>query len=237
MVKETKKKIKTVQKKSVARKKKSKRREVVKSKKEKKTDEADKIKKENKKGSKKAVGKKRRESKKKEDKYLAEWTAPEFVRTKEEIFWYYLSVGAAVLMILWSLYQGNLIVVITFALLIVVVIFQLNHQPENVEYKIDLDGIIMDGKIYRYDDLKSFEVIENDNFAVLKFRIKNAILPVKEIQLGNQDPRYIRAALEYFLPEEEQKETLVGYEKKNNFDEEEYLSDEEFYEYIKKEGE
>lgn len=188
-----------------------------------------------KKSSVKKTAKDRKSRKKNEKKkeYLAEWTAPEFVRTREEIFWYYVSIGAAALMVFWSLYQKNLIVIVTFSLLILVVVFQIKREPKNVKYKIDLDGIIIDEAVYKYNSIKSFEVIQNDDFNLLKFRLKNAILPVKEIQLAEQDPYYIRAALEYFLPEEEQKEALVGFENENGSDDE-YLSDEDFYEYLRK---
>ena len=169
----------------------------------------------------------------KKNEYLAEWTAPEFTRTREEIFCYYVSIGAAALMIFWSLYQENFIVAVTFFLLIVVVAFQISHKPKNIKCKIGLDEIIIGDIIYKYSSLKSFEIIQNDDFNSLKFRLKNAILPVKEIQLAKQNPYYIRAALEYFLPEEEQKETLIGFENKNSLDDE-YLSDEDFYEYLKK---
>ena len=221
MAKETKKKIKSVVKKSAATSKKGKRKKVV-TKKSERTSK--KSKKEIKKSKKKNI---------KKDEYLAEWTASEFIRTREEIFWYYASIGAAALMVFWSLYQKNLIVTLTFSLLILVVAFQISRKPKNIKCKIGLDGIIVDDLIYKYNDIKSFEVVQDDDFNLLKFRVKNAILPVKEIQLAKQDPYYIRAALEYFLPEEEQKETLIGFENKNG-PEDEYLSEEDFYEYLRK---
>ena len=221
MAKETKKKIKSAVEKSAATNKKSKRKKVVTKKSEKIVEKT-----------KKDIRKSRKKSVKKKE-YLAEWMAPEFVKTKEETFWYYLSAGASVLMVVWSFYQKNLIVVITFLLLFLVVIFQIKREPKNIKYKIDLEGIIIDEAVYKYSSIKSFEVIQNDDFNLLKFRLKNAILPVREVQLAKQDPYYIRAALEYFLPEEEQKEALVGFENKNGSDEE-YLSDEDFYEYLKK---
>lgn len=226
MAKEIKKKIKSVKKKSAVANKK------VKIKKSEKMKDA-KSKKIDRKTKKTKTVKKGRNKKVKKEEYLAEWTALEFTRTGEEILWYYLSIGAAALMILWSVYQKSLIVAVTFFLLIVVVAFQISRKPKNVKCKIGLDGIIIDGAIYKYNSIKSFEVAQNDDFNLLKFRLKNAILPVKEIQLAKQDPYYIRAALEYFLPEEEQEEALVGFENKNRTDDE-YLSDEDFYEYLKK---
>ena len=169
----------------------------------------------------------------KKDEYLAEWTAPEFVKTREEFFWYYFSIGAAILMVAWSLFQENFIVALTFSLLILVVAFQISRQPKKIKCKIGLDGIIIGEIVYKYTDLKSFEVIQSDDFNLLKFKLKNAVLPVKEIQLVKQNPYYIRAALEYFLTEEKQKETLIGFENENKADEE-YLSEEDFYKYLNK---
>jgi len=222
MTKETKKKIRNVGKKAIkgAINKKSKKKKVV-------VKKSEKINKKTKEAVKKSGRKKI-----KKDEYLAEWTALEFSRTREEVFWYYVSIAAAVLMIIWSLYQKNFIVAVTFSLLILVVAFQISRKPKNTKCKIGLNGIIIGDVIYRYDDLKSFEVVQSDDFNLLKFRLKNAILPVKEIQLARQNPYYIRAALEYFLPEEKQKESLVGFENKSGTDDE-YLSDEDFYEYLK----
>ena len=216
MTKEIKKKIKSVKKKSVAVNKKSKT-------KKRKTKAV-----ENKK-----INRKAKIKNTKKEEYLAEWTALEFTRTREEVAWYYVSIVAAALMVLWSLFQKSFIVAVTFFLLILVVAFQISRKPKKIKCKIDLDGIIIGEVIYKYKDLKSFEVIQSDDFNLLKFRLKNAVLPVKEIQLAKQNPYYIRAALEYFLVEEEQKESLVGFENENKADEE-YLSEEDFYEYLKK---
>ncbi|MCK4525235.1 MAG: hypothetical protein KAU07_02270, partial [Candidatus Andersenbacteria bacterium] len=96
--------------------------------------------------------------------------------------------------------------------------------------KIDLDGIVFGGMFYRYKDIKSFEVIEGEYFNVLKFKLRSSILPVKEIQIVDQDSRYIRAVLEHFLIEEEQKESLFGFEKENELDE--YFSKEDVDTYL-----
>jgi len=172
---------------------------------------------------------------KSKDAYLAEWTAPEFIKTNEEVLFYYASIVGSVLMIIWSFWQGSFITVATFAMVIIVIIFQMHRQPLDVECKIDLDGITMNLKLYRYNEIDSFEVIQGDENNILKFKLKNAFLPVKEIYLMDQDPYYIRAALEHFLPEKKQKEALLSYEKKREFGED--MSEEEFYEYLKEEEE
>ena len=170
---------------------------------------------------------------KEEDSYFAKWTAPEFIKTNGEMLFYYASIVGSILMIIWSFRQGSFVTVTTFAIIIMVVVFQIYRQPLDVECKIDLDGIAMNLKLYRYNEIDSFEVIQGDENNILKFKLKNAFLPVKEIQLEDQDPYYIRAVLEHFLPEKKQKETLINYEKKKEFGED--MSEEDFEEYLKEE--
>ncbi len=166
--------------------------------------------------------------------HLAKWTASEFIKTNEEMLFYYASIIGSILMIAWSFMQGSFITVTTFMAVIVVVVFQIYRQPLAVECKIDLDGIILNGRLYRYNEIDSFEVIQGDENNVLKFKLKNAFLPIKEVQLAEQDPYYIRAALEHFLPEKKQKEMLMNYEKKKEFGED--MSEEEFEEYLKEDN-
>ncbi|MEA1936928.1 MAG: hypothetical protein U9N04_02340 [Patescibacteria group bacterium] len=166
-----------------------------------------------------------------EDSYFAKWTAPEFIKTREEVLFYYASAVGSVLMMIWSFQQGSFVTVTTFAIVLLVVVFQIYRQPLDVECKIDLDGIALNLKLYRYNEMDSFEVVQGDENNVLKFKLKNAFLPVKEIQLMDQDPYYIRAVLENFLPEKKQKETLINYEKKKEFGED--MSEEDFEEYLK----
>jgi hypothetical protein len=173
----------------------------------------------------------KKENNKKENTCLAEWTAPEFIITRDEMLFYYASVILSVLMVVWSLYNSNFVTAITFFLLAVVVAFHIYRKPRKIKFIIDIDGLILDGKLYKYDEIESFEVVQGNDFDVLKFKLKNSILPSKEIHLFGQDPYYIRAALEYFLPEEKQRESLFNFEKGSDFKYGE-LSDEEFIEYL-----
>lgn len=168
-----------------------------------------------------------------QDAYLAKWTAPEFIKTNEEMLFYYLGVVGSVLAVVWSLWSGSFISAVTFAMLVVIIIFQIYRQPLEVECLIDLDGIALNQKLYKYEEINSFEVIQGDENNVLKFNLKNAIMPIKEMQLADQDPYYIRAALKHFLPEKKQKEALVNFERKKKFGEE--MTEDEFYECLKEE--
>jgi len=160
--------------------------------------------------------KKQKES---ENDYLAKWTAPEFIKNEEENLFYYASAVLSFFMVIWSFLEGNTIVAITFGLLIAVIVLHIFHKPRDIEYRIDLDGITVDDRLYRYSEIESFEIVQNEENSVLKFKLKNSLFPIKEIHLANQDPNYIYAALEYFLPEKEQEDSLISFEKEDESDE------------------
>lgn len=166
-----------------------------------------------------------------ENSHLAKWIAPNFILTNGEVLIYKLCAAGSPLMIIWSLLQGSYIVSITFFLALGVSLMHIVRKPVAMECVIDLDGIKMGDKLYQYNHVESFEIDEEAN--VLKFKLKNAFLPLKEVYLDDQDPNYIRAVLEYFLPEEKQEAVLISREKKVVSGEEE-MSDEEFLSYLKK---
>ena len=178
----------------------------------------------------KKVNSQKTENNKEQDSYFAKWTSPEFIKTNEEMLFYYASIVGSILMIAWSFSQESFVAVTTFVIVIAVVVFQIYRKPLDVECKIDLDGIALNSRLHRYDEIDSFEVVQGNENNILKFKLKNAILPVKEVQLMDQDPYYIRATLEYFLPEKKQKEMLFDYKKKGNFGDD--MSEEELDEYL-----
>lgn len=154
----------------------------------------------------------------KENSCFAIWTAPEFIKTRGEMLFYCISALMSVFMIFWSFLERNYVVTTTFVLLIAVVLFYIFREPRDIECKIDFDGVTVAGRFYGYEQMESFEVFHGDGFNTLKFKLRNDFLPVKEVQLAAQDPQYIRALLEHFLPEEKQKESLVAFERKRDFD-------------------
>lgn len=168
---------------------------------------------------------------KEEDSYFAKWIAPEHVKTQEDVIIYYASAILSVFAIIWFYFQGSFIVIVTFLMLLIVIMLHIYQQPRDIELKIDLDGIAFGDVFYEYKNIESFEVAEGEYFDVLKFKLRNSILPVKEIQIIDQNPRYIRAVLENFLPEEKQQAALIGFKKKSEFDE--YFSEEDFDDYLK----
>ena len=165
-----------------------------------------------------------------EDPNFAKWIAPEHIKTLRDMVIYYFSAALSIIAIVHFVLQGSFIPVLTFMMMLVVLGIYMYQKPRDIEYKIDLDGISVDDKLYRYRQIKLFQVIEDEEYSVLKFELKNSILPIKTIYLIDQDPLYIRAVLDNFLHENELTESLLNFEKKDDIDD--YVSDDELYDYM-----
>lgn len=168
-------------------------------------------------------------------KYFAKWTEKDFKRTGEEAWFYRVSLVAATLGMLWAAYDRNFLTFFTFFILTVVILLELRWESRDVEYEVNMDGIFIAGKSYRFEEIKSFEITKKGDCDVVKFQLKNSIFPVKEMYLNaaEQDLPFMRALLKHFLPEETQEEKLFNFTKaEKKLTEEEYI-DKKVNEYLK----
>jgi hypothetical protein len=180
-----------------------------------------------------AVTVKSKPTAKADDQYFAQWQQWDFIRTKEETYGYYLTLIISPLVIFWAYQAGSTMAVLAFLILMVIIIFELRSQPQVLEYKISIDGISIGDRLYKFADIESFSMAEKGGYHVAKIRLKDTILPIKEVifQEG-QDMCFMRALLAYFLPEREQTEMLFNFngEKRLSGDE---LIDQKVREYLK----
>lgn len=159
-----------------------------------------------------------------EEQYFLKWQSVDFVRTVEADYLYRAAIILAVIVILWSLWQGNYFSALPFALMIAVVIFELNSQPRAVNYAVNMDGVLMDGKLLPFSKIQSFDIITKGDLEVVRLKMRNAIFPLKEIFLAEgMDLLYVKALFEHFLPEERQEERLFNFETRQEVSEEDEL--------------
>lgn len=160
-----------------------------------------------------------------EKKYFAKWKERDFVRSGGETFFYYVSFFATLVTMIWFFMEGNLLSFMTFGVLLVVIVFELKAESHEVEYQIDIDGILIDGKLYKFDEMDSFQIVEVKGRNVIKLRLKNSIFPMRELYLNeNQDLKYMQAVMEYFLPEKRQDDMLFNFKNENSLTQEEAIN-------------
>jgi hypothetical protein len=93
-----------------------------------------------------------------EPKYFARWAGKSFLRTAGEVYFYKAAFVASILAIFFFLREGSWMAIVTFLVTMVIIMLELKDQPRDVDYEINIDGIKIDGRLYRFDDIHSFEL-------------------------------------------------------------------------------
>lgn len=159
-----------------------------------------------------------------EKEYFLRWKGPDFVRTVGEEYLYRASLVLSGLIVLWSLWQMNFFTALSFTILIAVVAFELKSQPREVEYEVNLEGVMIDGRLLRFSEMRSFDISEKAGLNIVRLQMKTAIFPMKEVFLEEgQDLVYVKTLFGYFLPEEKQEDKLFNFKEKKELTEDEYL--------------
>ncbi|MEK7182472.1 MAG: hypothetical protein AAB334_02680 [Patescibacteria group bacterium] len=135
------------------------------------------------------------------------WSALEFEYTEKSVDWFWtvwiISVGLAVL----SIFLDNLL----FAIIVILGAFTLSLQsvkkPRMINFEISEEGIIIDKKLYLYNTLESFWIINKEKKAIVKS--KKLVVPFLILPLENIDPKYLREYLIKYLKEEEMSEPMA----------------------------
>jgi hypothetical protein len=168
-----------------------------------------------------------------EDRHFAKWVGRDFFRSKEETLLYYLSLVAGIVAILFSIRDRNWLSLITFATLFVVVVFELRTESKDINYEINIDGILIGDRLYKFEEIRSFEISRKGDFNVVKLQLRNSLFPMRELYLDeSQDIAYMQALLEYFLPEEKQEDMLFNFKSGKKLTEDEFI-DQKVNEYLK----
>ncbi|MFA6897090.1 MAG: hypothetical protein WCQ96_02290 [Patescibacteria group bacterium] len=162
-----------------------------------------------------------------EEKSFIKWKGKSFLRREGEKFFYQVSLVASIMVFLWSVADGSRLSAITFFMLAVIIILELKDVPRDVDYEINIDGILIDGKLYRFDEIQSFEIAKKGEFDIVKLQLRSTLFPTREIHLAEgQDLVYIETLLEYFLPKEAREDTLLNLRKRERSKED--LTEDEF---------
>lgn len=162
-----------------------------------------------------------------EDKTFVKWVGKSFLRPEGERFFYQVSLVASLIVFLWSVLDGSWLAAATFLTLVVIIVFELRDVPRDVDYEINIDGISIDGRLYRFDDMHSFELAKKGEFDVVKLQMRSSFFPIRELHLAEgQDLVYIETLLEYFLPKEKQEDTLFNFRRREVSEKE--LTEDEF---------
>lgn len=167
---------------------------------------------------------KKNKSKKAEQEYFLRWKGPDFIRTIGEEYLYRGGFVVSILVTISSLLAANFLTALTFLVLAVVLVLELRSKTREIEYEVNLKGVVIGASFLQFSDIRSFDISSKAGFNVVRLQMKNAIFPMREIFLAeDHDLEYVKSLFAYFLPEEEQEEKLFNFKANKELSEDEAL--------------
>lgn len=136
------------------------------------------------------------------DKPVFSWQSPEFVKYKKDNKWLvYIIMSAIVLsVILGFMHIWSGVVLVVVAAIVFITLSE--AHPKVVNCAVYAEGLVVDDKVYNYEQAKSFWMSMGD-LPKAKFQIVGRFAGQITMPLGEEDPEQIRLFLSKHLPEED----------------------------------
>ena len=141
------------------------------------------------------------------DKPVFDWKSVEFAREDRGADWYLMITAAALVIIgllFWEkMWSGIAFVVVAYVYLLITVL-----KPKKIECKVFKKGIVVDDRVYEFDQIKDFWFIDGiipKFYFLLQGKMAGQIMmPAK-----GAEAEKIRSFLKEHLPEEKRGEDLI----------------------------
>jgi len=139
-------------------------------------------------------------------KTILSWQAPEFQKYERSQNWFLLWLIISIVAIAMAIIFKNFLFAIFLVFAALAVFIHALQEPKTITFKITARGVLIDEKLYHFEDLESFWIIyEPPQIKTLILKSKRLLVPQLNIPIGNENPVKIRQALLDFLPEKEQR--------------------------------
>lgn len=141
---------------------------------------------------------------------LIQWRAPEFEKYEKSKTWFIVAGIFFLGLIGLSIWMKSPSMIVSFALMGLVIFLFALRKPRQVKFAITSKGIMVNERLYRFDDLKSFWIFyDPPEIKKISFESKKTLKPYIIIPLAEQNPVEVRKILVKFLPEIEQEESVI----------------------------
>ena len=139
-----------------------------------------------------------------QDNIIISWLVPEYEKYDRNKSWYIIASIVAIIMFIYAFWTANFLFVVIVVLAATVIILNDGGSPNNLNFAITDDGIIIGKKFIDFDELKNFSIIykPRQNIKKLYFEFNNALRPRMSIHLDNMNPLKIRDILLNYLQED-----------------------------------
>jgi len=137
-----------------------------------------------------------------EDKPVFSWQSPEFVKYKKDNKWlvYFIMIAIILSVILGFMHIWSGVVLVVVAAIVFISLSEVH--PKTISSALYAGGLVVDGKVYNYDQIKSFWISHSD-LPKARFQQNGRFAGLITMPLGEEDIEQIRLFLSKYLPEEE----------------------------------
>ncbi len=134
---------------------------------------------------------------------LFEWRAADSAPASQSIRWYMiLAVGVTVAVGLLA-FLGNFMGAVAVAFIGVLLYVVSQRKPGEVRYRLMVDGIAINDRLYQYKNLAAFNIVYvPGQVKTVMVRSKKLLSPLLQLEVGDANPMEIRDILLEFLRED-----------------------------------
>lgn len=141
---------------------------------------------------------------------LFSWVAPEHIHVRPNPRAIMVATALLFATIAYALYTDSALMAITFILIGVVGYLFLTKDPQEVEFIITREGIVVGRNLYAFEDIHSFWIFDEAPLEnVLSIHSYGVLAPYIHLPLGDLDHDTIRELMLQYIPEEKQEPRLV----------------------------
>lgn len=139
------------------------------------------------------------------------WTASEFIAYQKDTGWYIKALLVLVVIagLSYLITGGDIASVVIIVIVIGVFISFASRQPRTLTYQVTNKGLQVGEKLYAYNTLKSFAVIDEGNINSIDLIPLKRFMPSVSIYFDPKDETAIVQALGEFLPKEDRQQAPI----------------------------
>lgn len=138
---------------------------------------------------------------------LLKWQFPSFQRHERSPVWYIIAGLVAIALFVYAIVAKNFLFAIIVILIAIIVIAKDFISPQQVEFKVDEDGVSIGDRTYRFREFGMFWLAyEPPQVKMLYLEFKSGVRPSYPIPLGNENPLRVRSVLQKYIREDLERE-------------------------------
>jgi len=135
---------------------------------------------------------------------IINWDVEEYDRHERGFGWYFLAGLINVIFVSYAFWSNNFLFAVIVIMASFVIILHDSGEPNEINFSITHNGVVMGDKFYDFDEIKNFAIVYKPNQDVKKlyFEFKAPIKNRLSVPLYGQDPLIIRGNLLKYLTED-----------------------------------